>query len=185
MSWGNFVKIVAAVVGTAITTGTAMHFWNKDKVSEAEKRGEKKGAAKEKAQSEDIRQRANARYEDISAKMAETNAMFNLMLALASVGYSCAASNGQMTTEEKLQIDEFIMGVSKDTLPSHIRAQMERTASNPPDIRTAHAHAVSTATPDTWHLFDEIIELIMRIDEVTPAEKATFASEWHYLRKVA
>jgi hypothetical protein len=130
-------------------------------------------------------QRSNDRYESIISKIAETNAMFNLTLGLASVGYSCAASKGQVTAEERLQIDEFIVGVSVLMLPTHVKDEMRRMAFNPPDIRTAHAHAMKTATSDTWHLFDEIVTLITRMDEIIPAGKSEFEAQWHYLRRAA
>lgn len=184
MSLGRIAIIVAGVVTTGIGVVVAC-FLHENKVKKAEKRGEGRGAAKEKAQNEEVHQRANERYEDISSKLAEMNAMVDLILALASVGYSCAASNGQVTVEAKLMIDEFIMGVSKDTLPSHVKAQMGGMALDPPDIRTAHAHAAMTATPATWDLFDEIVNLVTRIDEAIPEEKQIFVSKWYNLRAAA
>lgn len=185
MSIGTIAKMAAAAVASALATGTVSHFWNKKENKAAEARGEKNGAAREKAKYDETLKQNDAHYESLAARFAETNDMFKLAVALATVGYSCAASTGRVGDRERDLVDEYVAGMMSVKLPSHIRLKLRDVLENPPAVRTAHAFAKEVADRDTWHLFDEIITEIVEIDSTISPDKHNFRRRWNLLRAAA
>ncbi|MBM5459055.1 hypothetical protein H8F21_15915 [Pseudomonas sp. P66] len=183
---GKAVWVVGAVIASACATGTTMHYFNRDNVRKAKEAGNREGAAQEKARQEESRQRSNAATAAVLAKYAESQKMYRLALALASVGAACAASFGPLSPDDKANIEEFTLGVSRAALPGHVRSRMEKVMSTPIDVKTAYAVASKDLAPDHWKLFDEMVDLVVSLKiQVQGMRPTSFGSEWHYLRAVA
>ncbi|TFB39014.1 hypothetical protein [Pseudomonas sp. F01002] len=125
------------------------------------------------------------KYENLEKAFADrvnTDARyFDLILAMGAVGLACAACDGQISTVERREIDEFIAGVASAALPERVKATLAEMAKNPPDIKTAYALAIKAA-PDMMDAFDDIIEIVSNADGHIHQKEAEFKSAWAQLR---
>ena len=119
-------------------------------------------------------------FEDVEKRLNETSDYFDLIIAMEAVGIACAACDGEISPEERTEIDEFIAGVSSSELPSHIKNKIQDIAKNPPNVITAFELAKQLGL-DSYVLFDEIIEVVMHADGRIHKDEKAFRSAWNEL----
>lgn len=142
----------------------------------AEKRGKEKAAA---AYDQKYSKLATA-FEDVEKRLNETSDYFDLIIAMEAVGIACAACDGEISPEERQEIDEFIAGVSSSELPSHVKDKIQEIAMNPPSVTTAFELSKRVGL-DSYGLFDEIIEVVMHADGRIHKDEKAFRSAWNEL----
>lgn len=183
---GRMVWAIGSVVAASAATASVMSYVNRSNVRKAKEAGKREGEALQKARQEEANRQATAATAEMLARYAENQKQHRLVLALVTVGASCAARLGPITAQDRLHIEEYVMGVSCSALPDYVRAKVEHAFAHPTDVKTAHAQAAECAGAQGWDHFDELVQLVTALKSAERAEGSTpFASEWYYLRFVA
>lgn len=182
---GKLVWVAGTALMTACVVGPSMYFYNRNNVSSAFAAGEGVGAAAEKARQEQQTKQRNADLEQLNAEVEENRRMFKLSLAMLSVGFACAASYGPVSEEDKVVIEEYILGVSRYAAPRHIKLKSVQASQSPPDVKTAYTHASHIADPDSWPYFDQLVEVMMDLKVSAGLGLTAFRTEWYFLRATA
>lgn len=165
---------VAAAVGAGVAGAAVGASFDGD--DDAEKRGEDKATAKYEAKYNKI----ESAFKDAEKRLNDTDDYFNLLIAMEAVGLACAACDGQVSEEERVEIDEFISGVMSSSLPPHIKTKIDSIANNPPNITTAYEYA-SKVSPESMGLFEEIIDVVMHADDYVHENEKAFLEAWRKL----
>lgn len=176
--------VETAIVYGAISAGKYASDYLSEREARAEQRGEQRGEAKAKAE-------YSAKFDKLESLLkAELDKRyanlryFELVVALTAVGMACAACDGEVSPEERNDIEEFIGGISVAALPAEIRARLDLLAKNPPNLATAF-ELVKQYQPDSMDLFDEVIRLVIGSDGRTTPEEIHFRAEWENLKQAA
>ncbi|PSV27527.1 MULTISPECIES: hypothetical protein [unclassified Photobacterium] len=151
-----------------------------DGEEEAERRGERRANAEQELKYSKL----TAAFEDAKNRLDETENYFNLLIAMEAVGLACANCDGEISLEERQEIDEFIAGVSSSELPSHVKRKIEDMAKNPPNVNTAFALAQKVGL-NSFELYNEIIEVVMHADGRVHENEKAFEQAWNTLVKAA
>lgn len=165
---------VAAAVGAGVAGAAVGASFDGD--DDAEKRGEDKATAKYEAKYNKI----ESAFKDAEKRLNDTDDYFNLLIAMEAVGLACAACDGEVSEEERVEIDEFISGVMSSSLPTHIKTKIDGIANNPPNITTAYEYA-SKVSPESMGLFEEIIDVVMHADDYVHENEKAFLEAWRKL----
>ena len=188
----SYWKIAATVasaaspfpVAVAVAAGNYVSDYLDDRDKQAERRGEQRGEAKAKAE-------YSAKFDKLEVllkaeldKHYKSTRYYELVVALTALGLACAACDGEVSPEERSDIEEFIGGVSVAALPVDVRAKLDLLAQNPPNLATAFER-VKQYGPDSMDLFDEVIRLVTRSDGPIAIEEVHFQDEWERLKQAA
>ncbi|WP_318452984.1 tellurite resistance TerB family protein [Photobacterium leiognathi] len=151
-----------------------------DSEEEAERRGERRANAEHELKYNKL----TTAFEDAKNRLDETKNYFDLLIAMEAVGLACANCDGEISSEERQEIDEFIAGVSSSELPSHVKRKIEDMANNPPNVNTAFALAQKVGL-NSFELYNEIIEVVMHADGRVHENEKAFQQAWNTLVKAA
>ena len=183
---GRAIVLIGAAVTASGITSSVMHYVNRSNIQKARDAGKREGEAREKARQEEARRQSSTTQAEMLATFAENQALNRLALALVTVGAACVGSFGPVSSDDQINIEEYVLGVSRIGLPDYVRAKMSQAFSNPTDIKTAYAQAAKCAETYGWGVFDELVQLMAAMKTREPGQGfASFASEWHYLRAAA
>lgn len=168
-------------IGAAIAAGVGATAGGVASVlDDTEERAEKRGEERAAAQYERKYEKLATAFEETEKQIRETSKYFDLLIAMAAVGFACAACDGEIAPEERLDIDEFVAGVSSSKLPSHIKEKIDEIAKNPPNIKTAFELAQKVGL-DSYDLFDEIIHVVIHADGRIHEQEKIFQQAWYEL----
>jgi len=165
---------VAAGVGAA-AGGVA------EALDDSEEQAENRGKRKATASYDKKYEKLISAFEDAENRLNKTDDYFNLIIAMEAVGLACAACDGEISVEERLEIDEFVAGVTSSDFPPHIKDKVEDIAQNPPNLNTAF-ELVGKLNLESYDLFDEIIELVMHADGKIHQKEKEFQQAWNELK---
>ena len=177
---GAITAAGAAIAGGVGAAAGGVAYAMDDSEEQAERRGERKANAHHDLKYSKL---ATA-FEDAKTHLGETENYFNLLIAMEAVGLACANCDGEISVEERQEIDEFIAGVSSSELPSHVKQKIEGMAQNPPSINTAFVLAQKVGL-NSFELYDEIIEVVMYADGRVHENEKAFQQAWNTLVKAA
>ncbi len=149
-------------------------------MDDSEEQAERRGAQREAAKYDRKYEKLASAFEEAESRISETEDYFNLLIAMEAVGLACAACDGEIAPEERLEIDEFIAGVASSDLPSYIKSKIEEMAVNPPNIKTAFELSKKVGL-DSFDLFEEIIEVVMHADGHIHKKEKAFQQAWNEL----
>ncbi|PVZ70396.1 hypothetical protein [Pelagibaculum spongiae] len=170
----------AAIAGTLGATAGGIAEAMDDSEEEAEKRGEERAAAEYDKKYEKLL----VAFEDAKSRIKDTEGYFNLIIAMEAVGLACANCDGEISENERLEIDTFIAGSVAGNLPENIKKKIQSIADNPPNITTAF-HYASKVGLNSTELFEDIIEIVMEADGYRASEEEKFKSQWNQLVEMA
>lgn len=169
--------LVAGSIGAA-AGGVAEAY--DDSEEKAEEKGKRKGEKEAAAKYEKKYKKLRKVFEHAQEQMKVTSDYFNLVLAMEAVGMACAACDGEVSEEERKDINEFISGISSGNFPKDIKQKIENIANNPPNIKTAFEMANKVGL-DSFELFNEIIEVVMHSDGYIHENEKAFQQAWNEL----
>jgi hypothetical protein len=176
--------VEVAVVSGVISAGKYASDYLADREKQAERRGEQRGEAKAKAE-------YSAKFEKLELllkaeidKHYRSARYFELVVALTAIGMACAACDGEVSHQERSDIEEFIGGTSVAALPADVRAKLDFLAQNPPNLATAF-ELVKQYRPDSMDLFDEVIRFVICSDGRISTDEVHFRTEWEILKQAA
>lgn len=173
---GAITAAGAAIAGTvgAAAGGVA------SAVDDSEEQAEKRGARREAAKYDKKFEKFALAFEKAELMLKQSDDYFNLIIAMEAVGLSCAACDGEISPEERQEIDEFVAGIASGELPEHVKSNIQEIADSPPNVRTAFELAKKVGL-DSYDLFNEIIEIVMHADGHIHENEEAFQQAWNEL----
>jgi hypothetical protein len=113
-------------------------------------------------------------------KASDQQRYFDLIVAMFAVGMACAASDGEVSAEEREDLKMGIAGNMFSMLPVAVRQKLDRLTERPPSV--SEAYAISRdLTPDATDLLSGIIDLIVHSDGIVHPKEVEFCDQWHAL----
>lgn len=170
---------IAAAVGAGVA-GAAVAANIGDDDDEIRTEGIREGRKQAKAeQSEEISQLYN-KLEIALKKLKESALHFDAILAMEAVAVAVANCDGVICDQEKAEIELFIAGVSRSTLPKSVKARIKSLYEQP--VSLAEAFAMARNSGLEMDVFEEIIALVMHADGVIHSQERAFFQAWHKLK---
>lgn len=139
---------VATAVGAAAVGAGAGKIWSD--MEEDEKRELEEEVAKN-----------NLRAQKSESALKEHEEHTNWILALSALGCSMANADGEISSEEVKELNEYVGGLSSQNYPTHITEQIKEMISNPPTFNEAMKHLEKVNTS----AFPELRSLLVMIME--------------------
>jgi hypothetical protein len=183
------VPVISVTIGEALAyaaAGTVLGYAAKetyDSYTDRDGSSEKRGESRAKAEY-DTRL---SRFEQAMQEMrAHDKHYFDVILAVATVGYAYAAAyDGEVSEEMRDYINDFVAGQGAGHLPPSLRRKLNDLFKAPPDVDTAYENAMVLA-PNAIELCDMIIELLAeRLEGSNSLAARKFVSSWSQLKAAA
>lgn len=154
-----------------------------DHATDRDASSEKKGEARAKAEYD---ARLSRFEKSMQAIRAHDKQYFDVILAVATVGYAYAAAyDGAVSEEMRDYINDFVAGQAVGHLPPNLSRKLNDLFKNPPDVETAYENAIALA-PNAIEICDMIIELLAEISEWSTSRPARkFELSWNQLKAAA
>lgn len=106
---------------------------------------------------------------------------FNYITGLTAIGIAIACVDGEISEDEKAEIEEFIGGVANSYYPEHIKEVIRLLYENKPNFQTAMAY-LQKIDPTYYPDIRNLLELIMLVDNFEhDKEKAFIQAFDHYV----
>ena len=97
---------------------------------------------------------------------------FNYIIAMTAMGVSMANSDGEISSKEIEEMEEFIGGIASSNYPKHIKSEIAKLYKNPPTFNTALEY-LKKVNHSNYESIKEMLEIIMEADGcIHPKEKA-------------
>jgi len=84
--------------------------------------------------------KANEQAKRATKIVAEHEEHNRLIIALTALGVSMANVDGNISDEERLELDEFVGGLSSSAYPENVRNQIQQIIESPPTFNEAMVH---------------------------------------------
>lgn len=182
---GRVALIVVSAAISACVTVPSMYLWNRSANKSAHAAGQAKGEAEQKAREEILQQKRNAATAEMLAKYAESQKGHKITLACVTIGVACAATFGPVSDDDVAMIKGYLLGVSEAYMPAFVRVKIQAAIASPQSINTAYALAAKIGSPESWTIFDELVDLIVQAKQASGEQRlSSFRSEWHLLRSI-
>jgi len=169
------VSAIGAAVGAsggAIAGGIASAIEDEEKKAEYNK-GKNRGIAEQRIRIEKLVKS----LEEAQMKLKEDKNYYELIVALFAVGMTTANSDGCVSNEELIEIEEFCVGISGSYLPAHIREEIDYLKENPPSFNTSLELVRRLDHSIDKDIVVKVIELVAYADNnlSEPEKKVLFA----------
>ncbi|MBS9783260.1 MAG: TerB family tellurite resistance protein [Pasteurella sp.] len=96
-----------------------------------------------------------------------------VILALSALGISMANADGEISEEERLELDEFVGGISSKVYPSHVIEQIAGFVENPPTFNEALTYLESVSAIE-YNEIRSLLISVMEADGVNDPEEIAF-----------
>ncbi|WP_319540973.1 hypothetical protein [uncultured Pseudodesulfovibrio sp.] len=124
--------------------------------------------------------------EQLTGIMNDTTKAYEFVIAMHAVGVATAYADGNISDEEKLELDEVVAGYMNSWLPDSLKSQIKDITDNPPSVRTAYQFVEKLdLTQKGWKQVDELIEMVIMADDYEDEKETAFREAWKVLRKAA
>lgn len=98
---------------------------------------------------------------------------FNYIIGLTAIGLAMANVDGEISPEEKQEIEEFIGGIANSNYPPYIKEMIQRLHDNVPNLMTAMKY-MEKIRPSNYDSVRDLIELVMWVDGVQHYKEVAF-----------
>ena len=97
---------------------------------------------------------------------------FNYIIATTAIGIAMANADGEISEEERIELDEFVGGIANSNYPQHIKDTIQKLYKNPPSFNTALQY-LEKVDPSNYESIKDMLSLIMEADgHIHDKEKA-------------
>ena len=121
------------IIGTAVTAAVVTSSVKNKEAETARREGAKEAHAEDAIKMQKMR----AAMDRINDSVKEANEHYQYIVALTAIGMATASADGEVSSVEVEEMDEFISGVSKSALPSVVKGKITRMRNNPPTFEKA------------------------------------------------
>lgn len=180
------VTAAAAAAGGGIGYAMSSSDVQKKKSQEEKARTEdeqRKKSQEEKARTEWMKAgeaAASAKYRqktsDLSERLAKNNAFERKVVGLFAVGIAVANADGHISDVEMKELDAFVLGISKGSLPDHVKNNIAQLRRCPPAFYPAITKARECGV--TAKEIDDIVQLVAWADGIMSQEEIRFVKNW-------
>ena len=155
------VTAVGAAVGAVAggLAGATASAIDEEKRQGARRSGESSAAAKYEKKVEKL----VSALQEAEERLHEDKMYFQLLVALFAVGMATAVADGDVSEEERADLDEFVAGIGYSKLPPHVKGAITRLRNSPPSFTTAMKHVSKLENIDL-SLFESVIEVVSASD---------------------
>lgn len=112
--------------------------------------------------------------------LKDAESHFDAIVAMEAVAVACANCDGEICAKEKEQIELFIAGVSRSSLPDRIKNRTRELYEKPLNI--SEAFILADKTGIEMQIFDEIVNLVIEADDIFHEQEQVFLQAWRTLR---
>jgi hypothetical protein len=172
------VGTIAAAVGAGVAGAVVAA--NLDGDEEARKAGFDDGVKHVKAEQLAEISMLKERLEKAMDSLKAAGAHFNAIVALNAVAVATAQCDGDITPDERANIELFINGLAAGAIPEAIKAKIESLYQQPPTVTEAFELAKKSGM--SLSIFDEIINLVVFSDDTVHPREAAFMQAWNSLK---
>jgi len=88
---------------------------------------------------------------------------FNYIIASTAMGMAVANADGEISSEELIEINEFVGGMASLNYPQHIVTQIEEFKNNPPSFNEAMKY-LERVSESNYESIKNLIELVIEAD---------------------
>ena len=149
-----------AVAAGAAVAGAAAGAYASRKEEEEEERKQKEIA------------KANKKAQKATKIAKDHEEHTNYILALSALGISMANADGEISEEEREELDEYVGGLAAEKYPEHIVEQINDMINNPPTFNEALAY-IEKVEVDNFNKIRNVLIAVMEADgEAHIMEKA-------------
>ncbi|MFK0089706.1 hypothetical protein ACIQUS_20705 [Pseudomonas sp. NPDC090755] len=169
---------IAAAVGAGVAGAVVAA--NMDGDEEARKAGFDAGVKQAKAEQLAEITMLKERLEKAMESLKAAGQHFNAIIALNAVAVATAQCDGDITPDERANIELFITGLAGGAIPEAVKAKIESLYQQPPTVREAFELAKKSGM--SLSIFDEIINLVVHSDDAVHPQEAAFMQAWNSLK---
>lgn len=179
----GMITAAGAVVGGAgggmVGGGVAYANDPKDAIDAASRRAGNEARNQAKAEHEQQLKELVREFDAIRLELAPHAKRTQLQLAMHRVGVACLAACQAVTSDNLLQLREFIFGAVHDTLSAKLEEKLRAAAERPGSLKAARSRALLNH-PDDEQRFEQVAALMATLYDVDGANG--LAGHWAQLR---
>lgn len=101
-------------------------------------------------------------------------AYFNFIIGMVALGLAMANADGEISAEEKQEIDEFVGGISNSQYPQYIKDTIAELYKNTPNLMTAMRLYISKIDPKNYDVLRELLQIVMLADTIQHERELAF-----------
>jgi hypothetical protein len=175
---------IGVVGGAAVGGATAAIADDDEEIDEARKEGKKEERNKAKAKYDkmvkDFEEKEKVflkKFADAANKFKEYKQYEEFIVAMFAVAVGAAASDGEISEEEKAAINLLVNGEIGNKLPQHIKQYFESLYLEPPTFEKVCQY-VSKYDKSEWIIFDGVIDAVLNADDDVNFKEKEFSVKW-------
>lgn len=124
------------------------------------------------------------KLQETQQQLAESNVYFDKLKGIFAVGVAIAAADGEISEQERTDINEFVVGIANAQLPARVIGALHALLAAPPTFEEAYELATKCGE-ESMALFDNVIEVAIHADGVVHPAELAFQERWKAIRKEA
>jgi len=97
-------------------------------------------------------------------KLSSVEEHYSYILTLTALGVAMANADGNISYEERVELDEFVGGLSSEKYPIHIRKEIKSIIKNPPTFNEALILLEKNSSQINFKKIRDILIVIMEAD---------------------
>lgn len=98
---------------------------------------------------------------------------FNYIIGLTAIGLAMANADGEITPEERRELEEFIGGIANSNYPPYVKQAINDLYENVPNLMTAMKY-ISKINPKNHETIRDLIKLVMMADNIRHEREVAF-----------
>jgi len=99
---------------------------------------------------------------------------FNFIIGMVALGLAMANVDGEISIEEKQEIDEFVNGISNSHCAQYLKDTIEELYANTPNLMTAMRLYVSKIDPRNYDVLRDFLHIVMLTDNIQHERELAF-----------
>lgn len=164
---GSLAGAGAVAAGTAAVAGGTGAFLAKKENENNEEKDTKLAALNQKAQ------KVEEGLVQLKEKFHGDKEYFNYIIGISAIGMAMAYADGEISGDEKAEMEEFIGGIASSYLPDHIKQAINHLYTQKPDFQTAMTY-LQKIDPVHYSDIRNLLELIMLADNIEHNKEKEF-----------
>lgn len=129
--------------------------------------------------------KANQEAEKATKIVNETKEHYQLITALTALGVSMANVDGEISSEEMEELNEFVGGLASQKYPQNIIDNINGIVANPPSFNEAMAHLQNVSSVEYPEIRNILVAVMESDGEIHPKEKAFLSAYDSHIEMMA
>ncbi|AFL68364.1 TerB family tellurite resistance protein [Sulfurospirillum barnesii] len=101
---------------------------------------------------------------------------FNFIVGMTALGLAMANVDGEISAEEREEIDEFVGGIANSHYPQHVKDSIQQLNENIPNLMTAMKVYISKVNPKNYDVLRDLLKIVMLADGIEHEREIAFIS---------